>query len=175
MTWTAADGGYDAGIYRLRREPASGQIGWRLEVAMRDGRSERTWAIHSMHRTRREAASVAEQLEGVRTRRLRIAGHVGVGIVASFVFVAAASMMDSLGDFVVAMVAMFVGLRAFVNAISVRLGDAWDWHRSNGVRREAWADRFVARALDAVQRSQARGGSEGSSSAVRVLPPTSKL
>lgn len=170
LNWIQVDDGYDAGIYRVRRQVGTDAPGWRLEVAAPVASTRRNWVIDSLHGSRRRALATAEELERLRTRRLRITGHLAFGSVAAIVFVAVSSSMDSLGDFVVAMLAMFLGLRAFVSAVSVRLADAWGWQRDDGAPRVTCRDRLVIWVLDAVRRHPATQGTE--STAVRVLPPS---
>lgn len=113
----------------------------------------------------------AEQQRDVRDR---VIGHVAIGSGAVAVFVALLPVIGSLAGFAFAIVALYVGLRSFTFAISIRLGDPWGWTRDAGLSAPlAWSDHVALVGVRWLRRRAAATNGIPTNGAVRVLPPGS--
>ena len=107
-----------------------------------------------------------------RLRRDRVIGHAVVGIAALAVFVGLLPIVGSLGTFVVAMAAFYLGLRSFTFAVSIGLGDPWGWNRDGGLSAPLrWSDRVVLAGVVWFRRRSASSVDTPPVGAVRVLAP----
>ena len=99
-------------------------------------------------------------------------GHTILGALALAVFVAILPVIGTLATFVVAVVALFVGLRSLTFAVSVWLDDAWGWTRDGGISVPLrWSDHVVLAGMGWIHRRSHAMVEETPSGAVRVLPP----
>ena len=130
IEWHQDREGFESGVYRIRRIPESPRDRWRLEIGGHAARwrSGRT-PVASSHATLGGAKDAAGRAEREQLLQDRMIGHSIVGAAAFVVFATLLPLMESLNAFAVAMVAFYVGLRSFTDAISIRLGDAWGWTR----------------------------------------------
>ena len=110
--------------------------------------------------------------EAERRRRDRVIGHTILGAAALSVFLAMLLVIGSLGIFVIAVVALFVGLRSLTFAMSIGLDDAWGWTRDGGMSVPLrWSDHVVLGGLRWLRRRSSAAVDVPASSPVRVLPP----
>jgi hypothetical protein len=125
----------------------------------------------------REAESIGtERLVGRSVarqhRRDRVIGHTFLGAIAFTVFLAMLLIIGSLGTFVVAVVALFVGLRSFTFALSIALDDAWGWTRDGGMSVPLrWSDHVVLAGMRWFRRRSEAAIVEPTVGAIHVLPP----
>ena len=105
-------------------------------------------------------------------RRDRVIGHTILGAIAFAVFLAMLLIIGSLGTFVVAVVALFVGLRSFTFALSIALDDAWGWTRDGGMSVPLrWSDHIVLAGMRWLHRRSEAVIVEPTAGAIHVLPP----
>jgi len=122
----------------------------------------------------RNAKTATRHGEGERLVRERVIGHTVAGALASIVFVAVVPLSGGVFGFSIAVIALYVALRSFAFAVSVRLGDVWGWTRDDGAAvRPTFSDRVVLAAMGWLRRRSAATVDAEPSGAVRVLPPTS--
>ena len=111
-----------------------------------------------------------EQTE--RLRRDRVIGHTVAGIAASALFLGLLPIVGSLGTFVVALAAFYVGLRSFTFAVSIGLGDPWGWNRDGGLSTPLrWSEEVVLAGVAWSRRRPAASVDTPPVDAVRVLDP----
>ena len=121
-------------------------------------------------RSERLALSEDDQLR----RRDRVVGHTIVGAVAIIVFLAMLLIIGSLVTFVVAMAALFVGLRSLTFAMSIGLDDAWGWTRDGGMSSPLrWSDYIVLGGMRWLRRRSRAAADVQAAGAIRMLPPES--
>jgi hypothetical protein len=131
----------------------------------RTGNASPYATFHSTNVTSRR-----EQRE--RLRRDRVIGHAVVGVAAFAVFVGFLPIVGSLGTFVVALAAFYVGLMSFTFAVSIGLGDPWGWTRDGGLSAPlTWSDRVVLAGVAWFRRRSAASVDTPPAGAVRVLAP----
>jgi hypothetical protein len=126
---------------------------------------------------RRESRSAAAASGHIRRhvserRRDRVIGHTIVGAVAFVVFVAMLPIIGSLVTFVVATIALFVGLRSLTFAMSIGLDDAWGWTRDGGMSVPIrWSDHVVLSGMAWLRRRSTATIDNPPAGAIQVLPP----
>ena len=122
--------------------------------------------------TTRSAERTPRREERERLRQDRVIGHAVVGVSGFVVFVALLPIVGSLGTFVVAVAAFYLGLRSFTFAISIRMGDPWGWTRDQGMTGPLrWSDRVVLVGVAWFRRRSEASVTPSPAGAVRVLPP----
>jgi hypothetical protein len=105
-------------------------------------------------------------------RRDRVLGHTILGAIAFTVFLAMLPIIGSLGTFVVAVVALFVGLRSFTFALAIALDDAWGWTRGSGMSVPLrWSDHVVLAGMRWLHRRSEAVVVEPADGAIHMLPP----
>jgi hypothetical protein len=105
-------------------------------------------------------------------RRDRVIGHTILGAVALAVFLAMLLIIGSLATFVVAVIALFVGLRSFTFALAIALDDAWGWTRDSGMSVPLrWSDHVVLAGMRWYRRRSEAISAETTSGAIHMLPP----
>lgn len=125
---------------------------------------------------RKEQPKATERLTGrdraVQRRRDRVIGHIILGAVALAVFLAMLLVIGSLATFVVAVIALFVGLRSFTFALAIALDDAWGWTRDGGMSVPLrWSDHIVLAGMEWFHRRSDAAIVETAAGAIQVLPP----
>ncbi len=173
LEWHELPDGYGSGDYLIRRAFDRPGTPWMLDVTDRTVHWQgRRGFTPSFHATLKGARDRASRVERERLIQRRVIGHGIVAVVASLVFVALAPAIDSIGEFVLALVALYVALRSFAFAISVRLGDAWGWTRDKGRGEHiTWSDRAVAASMARLRRRAMKGIDVDGAGPVRPLPP----
>lgn len=137
------------------------------------GRVRRIAAASTSARLRRAQEDLrrAEKQRNVSDRAI---GHAAIGSGAIAVFVALLTVIGSLAGFAFAIVALYVGLRSFTFAISIRLGDPWGWTRDAGLSTPlAWSDHVALAGVRWLRRRAAGARGIPANGAVRVQPPAS--
>ena len=163
------------GEFRVRRVAGRPRDRWGVGIgehgAQRQSRGVPTTSSCAEIRGAKYAVRHAEKEQLLRDR---VIGHTVVGCVATAVFVAVLPLVDSLGTFAVVMIALFVGLKSFTSAVSVRLGEAWGWNRGNGAPPPlTWPDRALLAAAEWFRQRSRAAASTPPPGAIRVLPPGS--
>ena len=120
--------------------------------------------------------NVMERLTGrdraLQRRRDRVIGHTILGAVAFAVFLAMLLVIGSLATFVVAVIALFVGLRSSTFALAIALDDAWGWTRDGGMSVPLrWSDHMVLAGMEWFHRRSEAVVAEATTGAIHVLPP----
>jgi hypothetical protein len=145
----------------LRRSGTSGLV-------RRESRS----AAAASDRIRRHVTERMAHREQAERRRDRVIGHTIVGAVAFVVFVAMLPIIGSLVTFVVATIALFVGLRSLTFAMSIGLDDAWGWTRDGGMSVPIrWSDHVVLSGMAWLRRRSSATIDNPPAGAIQVLPP----
>lgn len=122
----------------------------------------------------RRAKYATRHAEKEQLLRDRVIGHTVVGCVATALFVVVLPLVESLGTFAVVMTALFVALKSFTSAVSVRLGEAWGWNRDTGAPPPlTWSDRAVLAGAEWFRRRSKAVATTPPPGAIRVLPPGS--
>ena len=117
------------------------------------------------------AKETSRREERERIRRDRVIGHGVVGVAAFAVFVGLLPIVGSLGTFVVAIAAFYVGLRSFTFAVSIGLGDPWGWNRDGGLSTpHRWSEGVVLAGVAWFRRTSAASIDTPPVDAVWVVP-----
>jgi len=126
LAWLPVPGGFDAGVYRLRRLPGSQGRPWRLEIRRRGpGRSEKLET--SSHHTLSGAKAGAAIHETERVKRLRVQLHIGFAALLAVVWVIQSSVAESsAAGYVVWLVLFVVVLKTLANASAAAIDDQED-------------------------------------------------
>jgi hypothetical protein len=171
--WHQGPDGVAGGEYLIRPVAEEPPDRWQLDVGEHgEPRHGRSIPTASSHATLRGAKEAAFRMERERLLRDRVIGHAVVSGAAFVVFVALLPIIGSLNTFVVAVVALYVGLRSFTAAISIRLGDAWGWTRDGGTTAPpTLSDRLVVAGVNWIRRRSMSAVTIPHAGAVRVLPP----
>lgn len=128
--------------------------------------------VRSLHIGRNRLEHLARRDEEELRRRDRVIGHTILGTVASVVFVAVLPFIGSLATFVVAVVALFVGLRSLTFAASIGLDDAWGWAQDGGMSAPLrWSDHAVLAAVGWLRRRSKATVDAPTAGAIQMLPP----
>jgi hypothetical protein len=167
--------GTTTGEFRVRHVAGRPRDRWGVGIgerrARRQSRSVTTTSSCAELRGARHAIRHAEKEQLLRDR---VIGHTVVGCVATAVFVVVLPLVESLGTFAVVMIALFVALKSFTSAVSVRLGDAWGWNRGTGAPPPlTWPDRAVLAGAEWFRRRSRAAATPPPPGAIRVLPPGS--
>lgn len=173
LEWHELPDGYGSGDYLIRRASDRPQTPWTLDVTDRtvhwQGRRSFT---PSSHATLKGARDRASRVEHERLIQRRVIGHGVVATITSLALAALAPAVDTIGEFVLFLVALYVALRSFAFAVSVKMGDAWGWTHDEGQgERITWSDRAVGAAMERLRRRAMRGLDIDGDNAVRPLPP----
>jgi hypothetical protein len=173
LEWRKTRDGYESDGYLIRPLEQGGKPRWRLEV--RDPAAEQQGSrplVMSVHTTFRDAMDRASHDEGERVRRSRVTGHLIVGAASSLVLLSLATYLNKLGVFVAFAILLYVALRAFTDAISVQLGDAWGWTRDRGGPEQiTWSGRRVLAAMEGLRRRSLASMRSEPPTAILMLPP----
>lgn len=173
VEWRKTRDGYESDGYLIRRLEARGKPSWRLEV--RDSTAPQQGSrplVMSVHATFRDAMNRASHDEGERVRRSRVTGHLIVGAASALVLISLATFLSNLGVFVAFALLLYVALRAFTDAISVQLGDAWGWTRDRGGPEQmTWSGRRVLAAMEGLRRRSLASAPAEPPGAILMLPP----
>lgn len=175
LEWRETPDGYESGIYCIRRVDGSSRPRWRLELGepLAVGRAIRA-RYPSVHGSVKGAKEQARRAERDRFRQARVIGHAVVGVVALVASVVLLPLMASIPGFVAAMGAVFVAIRSLTFAVSIKLGDPWEWTRDHGEpERITWSDRAVLAMMEGFRRRTSAASSVNPSSAIQALPPES--
>ncbi len=173
LEWHEAPHGYTSGDYRIRITPGRSRTPWQLDLS-ESARRSRAWQAFtiSYHSTLNDAKDRARRVERERRIRVRTIGHAIVGVVASVAFVMLVPGINGIPEFVLALTALFVALRSFAFAVSVKLGDAWGWTRDSGTAdRITWSDRAVFSIMERLRRRTMNAIDDDESRVVKPLPP----
>jgi len=140
-----------------------------LESGRRENRIAPVALAHiKRNRSERLTRRAADELR----RRDRVLGHTILGAVAFTVFLAMLLITGNLVTFVVAVVAVFVGLRSLTFAISIRLDDPWGWTRDGGMSVPLrWSDHIVLAGMAWLHRRSDATIDRPAAGAIQVLPP----
>lgn len=172
LEWREAPEGWECGDYFIRR--LDGRCTrWLLESV--DGPASslsNVRQISSVHTSLRAAKTEALRSERDRVRRTRERADRAVAIASSAAFVVLIPSMESLLVFVAGMFSLSLALRSSVDAVSGRIGSAWEWSREiNRPERITWSARLAMAAIETSDRRAATGRRGETPPAVRVLPP----
>ena len=168
--WREVADGFEWGDYRILHLD-HGARRWRLEISGTAGRERITAPATSDHRSLRQAKSSAAMHQRERDVKAIATFHLVVATAAAAAFVVILLRPTGLTGFTAAMVTFTVALRSLVNAIGVRLGDAWGWTRDSGVAETRRLERVALAVAAYFQRRAATRSSAGPPGSVRVLPP----
>ncbi len=135
-------------------------------------REDRSAPVASAHIRRTRSERRARRDEDELRRRDRVLGHTILGTVSFAVFLAMLLIIGNLATFVVAVVALFVGLRSLTFAMSIRLDDPWGWTRDDGMSVPLrWSDHVVLAGIAWLRRRSEATIEEPTAGAIQVLPP----
>lgn len=172
LKWHQESEDWVSGEYRVQRDSSHSHRPWRLDASSETARQHgRDGVVLSFHASLSDAKRAAGSHEQERLEQVRVVGHVVVGVLASGVFAALVPIVTSVPRFVIAVVAVYVAVRSFTFAISIKLGDSWGWTRDGGLATPSmFTDRAILIGARFIPERPAEILAPEPSGAVNVLP-----
>lgn len=172
IVWHGTDDGVTGGRYRIRRDPSTPSLPWRLEVAPGGRSSTSPWQVRSYHQSQSIARRFAERLERDRIRRVRVWGHAALGTAAAIGAGAALANATRIEIFALGVAGTYFALLWLFHSAAVLVANAWNWPLDDSSPETlTWSDRLVLRIAARRTEEQVQ---ETTEQAVSVLPPTGK-